>query len=540
MRFNNDTDRTWTFVNIYTGGFLDSIGGTLLWNNASGSILQKWRFFSIPSPLGPIAQFSAPIALPIIAIAAANLPDGRVLMWSSSQIDNFGTGQLRTYAIIYNPATGAVSQQLITSLQADMFCPGTALLTDGTVAIVGGVTAGATSFFNASNGAWGKAAKLNTPRGYNTATTLSNGAVFTLGGSWSGGYGNKGGEVWRPNKWVTLSRVKVEPFLTDDVAGIYRQDNHMWHFAGAGGYVFHAGPSRAMFWISTDGNGSSTWAGNRSDDGDAMNGNGVLFDVGKILTTGGAPNYSGGACTRNAYVIDISAGPGGSVTAERTGQMLVARALHNSVVLPSGEVVVVGGQTGRTLLFHDQNAAMTAEIWSPATGTFQYLAWGSGATPMVTPRTYHSIALLLPDGRVLSSGGGACGTLCAYNHLDAQIITPPYLLAPDGTPAARPSLRAAPARARVGEAVRVSAAGAAAFALVRAGSSTHTVNTDQRRVPVAATRLSEPPPAAPEDAAEYSLAIPGDPGVVVPGVYMLFALGPTGTPSVALHMRICL
>ena len=86
----------------------------------------------------------------------------------------------------------------------------------------------------------------------------------------------------------------------------------------------------------------------------------------------------------------------------------------------------------------------------------------------------------------------------------------------------------------------MSAAGAAAFALVRAGSSTHTVNTDQRRVPVAATLLSEPPPASPADAAEYSLAIPGDPGVAVPGVYMLFALGTTGTPSVALHIRICL
>ena len=156
---------------------------------------------------------------------------------------------------------------------------------------------------------------------------------------------------------------------------------------------------------------------------------------------------------------------------------------------------------------------------------------------MITPRTYHSVALLLPDGRVLSSGGGACGLLCAYNHFDAQIITPPYLLAPDGTPAARPSLLSAPARARVGEAVRVSAAGAAAFALVRAGSSTHTVNTDQRRVPVAATLLSKSQPA---EAADYSLEIPGDPGVVVPGVYMLFALGPTGTPSVALHVKISL
>ena len=182
---------------------------------------------------------------------------------------------------------------------------------------------------------------------------------------------------------------------------------------------------------------------------------------------------------------------------------------------------------------------MTAEIWSPVTGRFEYLAWGSGATPLITPRTYHAVALLLPDGRVLASGGGACGTLCAYNHYDAQIITPPYLLAPNGAPAVRPSLLAAPAKARVGEAVTVSAAGAATFALVRLGSATHAVNTDQRRVPLAATLQSDLP-ASPTEAAAYSLAIPGDPGVVVPGVYMLFALGPTGTPSVALHIKIYL
>jgi galactose oxidase len=540
VRRNNDTARTWTFVNVFTGGSLDFSGTTLLWNNDTGSASQKWRFYSISSPPGRLAKFSAPIALPIIGIAATNLPDGSILMWSSSQIDNFGTGQLRTFAVIYNPLTGAVSQQVVTSLKADMFCPGIALLTDGTVVVVGGVTSGVTSIFNATTGAWGKGPNLNTPRGYNSATTLSDGGVFTLGGSWSGGYGNKGGEVWRPpNKWVRLSRVKIDPFLTEDNAGMYRQDNQMFHFAGSNGYVFHAGPSRAMYWISTAGNGSTIWAGNRSDDGHAMNGNAVLFDVGKILATGGAPNYSGGLCTRNAYVIDISAGPEGNVTVERTGRMLVARSLHNSVVLPSGEVVVVGGQTDRTTLFHDRNAAMTAEIWSPVTGRFEYLAWGSGATPLITPRTYHAVALLLPDGRVLASGGGACGTLCAYNHYDAQIITPPYLLAPNGAPAARPSLLAAPAKARVGEAVTVSAAGAATFALVRLGSATHAVNTDQRRVPLAATLQSDLP-ASPTEAAAYSLAIPGDPGVVVPGVYMLFALGPTGTPSVALHIKIYL
>ena len=43
-----------------------------------------------------------------------------------------------------------------------------------------------------------------------------------------------------------------------------------------------------------------------------------------------------------------------------------------------------------------------------------------------TPRTYHSTALLLPDGRVFSGGGGLCGT-CSVNHADGEIYSPPYL-----------------------------------------------------------------------------------------------------------------
>ena len=57
------------------------------------------------------------------------------------------------------------------------------------------------------------------------------------------------------------------------------------------------------------------------------------------------------------------------------------------------------------------------------------------------PRNYHSVALLLPDGRVFSGGGGLCGN-CATNHADGQIFTPPYLLNPDGTPRPRPAITA--------------------------------------------------------------------------------------------------
>ena len=63
-------------------------------------------------------------------------------------------------------------------------------------------------------------------RGYQSQATLSDGRIFTIGGSWSGGQGNKNGEVYQPlsNQWALLSGCPVAPMLTNDAAGVYRQD----------------------------------------------------------------------------------------------------------------------------------------------------------------------------------------------------------------------------------------------------------------------------------------------------------------------------
>ena len=64
-----------------------------------------------------------------------------------------------------------------------------------------------------------------------------------------------------------------------------------------------------------------------------MNGNAVLYDVGKILAAGGAPSYQNSATTTAANIIDISGG-GAKVTS--TPAMHYGRGFLNSVVLPPG------------------------------------------------------------------------------------------------------------------------------------------------------------------------------------------------------------
>ncbi|MEX3894401.1 hypothetical protein [Paraburkholderia sp. BR10954] len=87
-----------------------------------------------------------------------------------------------------------------------------------------------------------------------------------------------------------------------------------------------------MHWFDTAGGGNVTPAGNRGSDTDAMNGNAVMYDIGKILAACGATNYEYANATADATLIDISSGT--AVTRALT-PMNYRRAFHTSVVLPT-------------------------------------------------------------------------------------------------------------------------------------------------------------------------------------------------------------
>ncbi len=255
-----------------------------------------------------------------------------------------------------------------------------------------------------------------------------------------------------------------------------------------------------------------------------MNGNAVMYGIGKILTVGGATAYqdAGSAvdvqATKRAYTVNFSRGPHKPVIVHRTSNMAYARAFSNSVVLPNGDVLVVGGQQ-HPQTFTDTGAVLSPELWSPVTGKFKIMA------PEAIPRAYHSVAVLLPDGRVFSGGGGLCGDTCTTNHPDGQIFSPPYLFNANGTAARRPVIKTAPVRAATGSTIRVTTKSATPrFALIRLSAVTHSINNDQRLIPLKPARVQ---------GRTYTLRLPSSKGVLLPGPYMLFALNARGTPSVA-------
>ena len=92
----------------------------------------------------------------------------------------------------------------------------------------------------------------------------------------------------------------------------------------------------------------------------------------------------------------------------RTTSMQFSREHTNVVLLADGTVLVVGGRGGDIIPKH-------AELFDPVTETWTRMA------AQVAQRGYHSTAVLLPDGRVLSAGAGD------GNRLTGEIYSPPYL-----------------------------------------------------------------------------------------------------------------
>ncbi|KAF2232729.1 copper radical oxidase [Viridothelium virens] len=479
-----------------------------------------------------LGQWGPTIEFPIVPVATALLHDtGELLVWSAYSPSTFQVDKAGyTQSAVYSPSNGTVNQYTISNTGHDMFCPGISIDFNGRITVTGGDTANKTTIYVSAPETWTAGGLMNIPRGYQSSATCSDGRIFTIGGSWSGGYGGKNGEIFNPstNSWSLLKGCPVAPMLTADAQGAFRTDNHGWLFGWKNGYVLQAGPSKAMNWYGTSGSGSQTAAGKRASDPDSMNGNAVMYDAvaGKIATFGGSPSYQYSYATSNAHIITIGTPPAAPSVAT-INNMNYARAFANAIILPSGSVFIVGGQT-YPIPFSDANSTLTPELWDPVSTKFTKMAVGP------TPRNYHSVGLLMPDGTVFSGGGGLCGDGCAQNHFDGQFYSPPYLFQADGTTkATRPVITNVSASTiRVGANITVTTGGAvSSFALMRIGSATHTVNTDQRRVPLTAASTS---------GFNYTLKTPTDAGVLLPGYWMLFVLDANGVPSVATTVKITL
>src|SRR5262249_29875659 len=135
-------------------------------------------------------------------------------------------------------------------------------------------------------------------------------------------------------------------------------------------------------------------------------------------------------------------------------------------------------------------------------------------------RMYHSAAVLLPDGRVVSAGGEATG------RLHAQIYSPPYLFK-----GARPTITSSPATASYGSTFAIATPNAASIgtvAVLRPNAVTHAIPMTERYAP----------PAFRVGTQSLTATAPANGNVAPPGYYMLVIENTSGTPSVAAWIRL--
>jgi hypothetical protein len=461
--------------------------------------------FERSSPIAAQGEWAAPIAWPVVAIHAALLPNGNVLTWGRSD---------REPVVWTPPATfGASGSFLSVRETADYFCGGQTFLPDGRILVTGGHS-GTNSLgirnsaiFNFATNTFTDGPLMENGRWYPTNTTLADGEVVTMSGGDTAQQRNLIPEVYQSNgTWRELS-----------TAPLYLPYYPM-NFVTPTGTVFAAGPARTTYFLDPTGTGHWT-AGPSSAFGTRDYGSAVMYEVGKIFMVGG-----GDPPTATAEVIDVNSGTGAW---RSVASMAVARRQSNATILADGKVLVTGGTNASGFDGPPTNAAvLAAELWDPATEHWTTLS------RMAHYRLYHSTALLLPDGRLLSVGSGAPAAAGLTDDFTAEIFSPPYLYNGDGTLATRPTITAAPASVTYNQTFTVQSPSSTSLRKVMwisLGSVTHSYNENQR-----AMRLN----FTASGTSAIAVTAPARATLAPPGYYMLYVLDGRGVPSVAKIVHI--
>ena len=451
---------------------------------------------------GPVVDW------PVVGIHAALLESGKVLAYDSVG-DN--PTQDHTRVTLWDPTTGSQTPVNV-NLGFNIFCSGLSHLIDGSLFVAGGNKnaqadgISATHIFDSKTNTWSLGPTMAVERWYPSVTPLNNGEMLITEG---GGAGVPDPPEVRKTDGTlrTLSNANLDLPL------------YPWMDTAPDGRAFYSGPDSTLRTLDPAGGGTWQTFGQR-DSIYRDYGSHATYDVGKILVAGGGPS------TKDARVIDLN---GATPQVSTTAQMAYGRRQNNLTVLADGTVLATGGNSSGTPYIDMNNGVYDAELWNPATGQWKTLA------AMQVTRQYHSTALLLPDGRVLSAGGGVCGVCDQVGYLakNAEVFSPPYLFKNDGSGqlATRPQVTSAPSDVGYNQTFGVSTPDAASIskvALTRLGAVTHSVNMDQRYIPLSFTKTG----------GAVQATAPANANIAPPGVYMLFVIGANGVPSVAKMVKV--
>lgn len=217
------------------------------------------------------------------------------------------------------------------------------------------------------------------------------------------------------------------------------------------------------------------------------------------------------------HIVDLkNANP----TYRQVASMHFPRMHLNAVLLPDRTVLVSGGEA---LVEDKDQAALKAEIYDPSRDTWKV------AAEATVPRMYHSIAILLPDARVITAGSNPESADPGGGELRLELFHPPYLFK-----GLRPFIQSVQREWIYAETVKIHTPYAKDIkwvSLIRPMATTHSWDSNQRLVDVGFKH---------DKVCQLIAYVPKEPNLAPPGRYMLFITNEKDVPSVAnwVHLRI--
>lgn len=460
---------------------------------------------------------------PLVAIHAAVLDDGKVLSY---------TGTNDTLLIdVWDPSAGLGPSSHATSnnpLGTNLFCSFSLDDPNGEgKLLVGGETAGAQApnfVARFDDGALSNFDSMNNPRWYPTVTTLWDGRLLAQGGT-PNNFDGRFDPTTVAEVYETGQGWRTLEGTRDP--GVWDTENYGWWYPKS--YVTPAGKVwnlawDRMYYIDPDGNGSVDEIGTFSGTNRGGSSASVMFDTGRVLQVGGGERGSDDTRFAGSRQATIFDLNYDPPLVIPAAPMNFGRHWADAVVLPDGRVLVSGGSEVNNTL---EGVALNPEIWDPVANTWTVVAQNS------TPRLYHSTTLLLPDASVLTAGGGKSGPVDNFN---GEVYYPPYLYddsAVNTTEAFRPWFESVPRTISYGQSFTVTARSPGRggpvdrVTFVKQGNSTHSMNT-QIFQELSFTRSGD----------QLTIDAPDFATVATPGEYLLFVLDASGVPSVARTVRL--
>jgi galactose oxidase-like protein/Kelch motif protein len=476
-----------------------------------------------------VGRWTPKFGIPGVAVHAVMLHTGKVLYFT-------GTTQGRAYLLDpLTQTTKAVFPPRIAEREdepANIFCAGQSLLDDGTVLVMGGTIGRREGLdtiftFDPVSETWKRQANMHHGRWYPTQVLLADGRTVVMDGLDETGEPNVNQQMesytrlWDDMDWVQLLLTRGQPGQPP-TGGLYP---HMFQMPS--GRVLVAGPEPTDSWsFSLNSIGAldhwedypnptrHTWGSGVLLPGDANASTRVALIGG--VDRASLPDTGTSTPLPGVQTFDEANPAAGWTSAPPLNN---GRAHHNTVQLPDRSMVTVGGGYG--ILNGNRRSGDPAihrniELFDPATGQ-----WSLGPAQDEL-RTYHSTALLLPDGRVMSAGDDGYG---GSTNDTVEIYEPPYLFK-----GPRPTIASAPGSITYGDTFTVETSADTTKAVLMAPAAvTHANDMSQRHVPLQAT---VGPPGT------LTVEAPARPELAPATYYMLFVLNDQGVPSVAKFIQL--